>query len=68
MATLYDNYPDGVDGTHPYFNEPDQNVCNCLMHKPMEEIDGTWNVCPWCGTPIDWDGLCMADEYRREVH
>lgn len=44
------NYPMGVDGSHPYFNQPDPPEClNCGF-----ELEEDWRFCPHCGERIDW--------------
>ena len=51
MSTMFDNYPCGVDGSHPYFNEelperiPPWATCgNCGLRPACPEIQG----CYWC--------------------
>jgi len=39
-----DNYPDGIDGTHPHFNPPNDPECQCGA-----TLDWEWDYCPWCG-------------------
>lgn len=50
------NYPMGVDGTHPYFNQPDQQSDPyCPNDECMEPLtQWWWNYCPNCGHEIDW--------------
>ena len=46
------NYPDGIDGTHSYFNQPDPPECpngDCCV--PLER---DWEFCPGCGWHIPW--------------
>lgn len=47
-----DNYPMGVDGSHPYFNQDyDPPRCKrCGM-----ELDEEWSFCPWCGEKVEED-------------
>ena len=57
MATLYDNYPDGTwsgDPNAPWNQDEPPVCCDKLRYTKAEELDGTWNNCPWCGEPIDW--------------
>ena len=45
-----DYYGYGVDGSHPYFNQPDPPECpRCACR-----IEREWDWCPYCGTHIDW--------------
>lgn len=45
------NYPMGVNGSHPYFNQPDPPQCpSCAA-----DLDPDWRFCPWCGERIPWD-------------
>ena len=41
-----DNYPDGIDGSHPYFNTDDALYCD----ECGEELPDDYPYCPWCGT------------------
>jgi len=47
------NYPDGVDGSHPYFNPPP--VPECQNRDCMAELEFDWEFCPFCGWHIDWE-------------
>lgn len=47
------NYPDGVDGSHAYFNEP--NPPECMNSDCMADLETEWEFCPYCGMHIDWD-------------
>lgn len=51
-----DNYPMGVNGSHPYFNQPDPPECPHCCCELMEE----WHYCPMCGKPLDWDEIFGA--------
>ena len=42
-----DNYPDGIDGSHPYFNTDDALYCD----ECGEELPDDYPYCPWCGAP-----------------
>ena len=55
------NYPDGVDGTHDYFNDPDPP--ECPNSDCMATLDPDWEWCPYCGTHIDGED---ADWYAEE--
>ena len=46
------NYPDGVDGSHDYFNEPDPP--ECPNRDCMTTLEPEWEFCPGCGWHIDW--------------
>lgn len=47
-----DNYPDGVNGSHPYFNPPEPPECEeCGAEIEYDE----WKYCPFCGTKIRWN-------------
>lgn len=51
----FSNYPLGVDGSHPYFDEPtDPPECR----KCRRDVDPDWAYCPWCGEPAreEWPG------------
>lgn len=43
------NYPDGIDGRHPYFNPPPEPVCpECGMETELD-----WRFCPMCGERLE---------------
>lgn len=46
------NYPDGVDGSSDYFNEP--NPPECPNRDCMCQLELDWEYCPGCGWHIDW--------------
>lgn len=56
------NYPDGVDGSHPYFNEPDPP--ECLNRDCLATLERDWEFCPYCGWHIDWDEINSMDDYE----
>ena len=58
------NYPDGVDGSHAYFN--DDNPPECLNRDCMCTLEPDWEFCPSCGWHIDWGGIngVSADDYE----
>ncbi len=47
------NYPLGVDGTHPHFNEPDPPECQ--NRKCCATLEYEWEWCPYCGWHISWE-------------
>ena len=47
------NYPMGVDGSHPHFNQPDQPECQDKHCMATLELD--WEFCPFCGWHIEWE-------------
>jgi predicted amidophosphoribosyltransferase len=47
----YSNYPDGVNGSHPYFNPDEPPECR----KCHAEVDEEWAFCPWCGAELRGD-------------
>ena len=63
------NYPMGVDGSHPYFNQPDPP--ECMNEKCCASLETDWEFCPFCGMHIDWDayeeddGNWYAEEGER---
>lgn len=76
MSTLYDNYPCGVDGSHPYFNDeqplriPPWATCgNCGLRPACPEIQ-TYYWCDEgdCYVRSDWkacDEWLNGDEVGR---
>jgi predicted amidophosphoribosyltransferase len=54
------NYPMGVNGSHPYFNQPDAPECP----KCVADIEPDWEFCPYCGTHIDWAEI-RGEEWWR---
>lgn len=54
MATSYDNYPMGVNGSHDYFNQPDRPEWPECGELPDR---GEW-LCPTC----EWRGECEKSE------
>lgn len=52
------NYPMGVDGSHPYFNQPDPPICD--NPKCYADLDWEWRYCPWCGKKVE-DGEGRED-------
>ena len=55
MSSAYSNYPSGVDGSHPYFNQPDPP--ECPNRDCMATLEPEWEWCPYCGWHIDWDEI-----------
>ena len=51
--TIGENYPDGVNGSHPYFNPPACEYCGALLDE-----DGR---CPECGNAEDGMYDCWRD-------
>lgn len=51
------NYPDGVNGSHPYFNPEDGDCPDC-----GEFMSNDWNYCPYCGAELP--GAQMYDSRR----
>lgn len=50
-----DNYPMGVNGSDPYFNQPDPpDSPYCQNKECMEPLQYSWEFCPNCGWHIDW--------------
>lgn len=61
------NYPDTTYEYDPRapWNQPDPPVCDCMMYAKQDAVDGTWNYCPWCGDPIDWNRYDDVSEVWR---
>jgi hypothetical protein len=55
------NYPDGVDGSHAYFNQPDPP--ECMNRDCMATLEPDWEFCPFCGWHIDWDAYTQTSDY-----
>lgn len=52
---MNDNYPMGVNGSHPYFNQPDPpDAPYCQNKECMEPLERHWEFCPYCAWHIDW--------------
>ena len=58
VGTAYDNYPMGVNGSHPHFNQPD--APECQNRDCNATLEAGWEWCPYCGWHIDWDEVWKA--------
>ena len=49
----YSNYPDGIDGSHPYFNQPDapEETWECPECGYVAS-DDEMRYCPYCGIEL----------------
>lgn len=53
---MVSNYPDGINGSHPYFNPTDE--CPSCGENMLYD----WNYCPYCGCELP--GAQMYDSRR----
>lgn len=54
------NYPDGIDGSHPYFNVQDAECPEC--GEEVEYVE--WEYCPMCGTKLRRDEYLGCSPYE----
>jgi tRNA(Ile2) C34 agmatinyltransferase TiaS len=59
---MSDNYPAGVNESHPHFNPPDPPECpECEEDMEMPGGAADW-VCPKCGAEMDTMEAAEPDE------
>ena len=61
------NYPDTTYEYDPRapWNQDDPPACSHILHLKSSKVDGTWEFCPWCGEPIDWNRWDDVSEVWR---
>lgn len=57
------NYPMGVSGAHPYFNQPDEFFCPVCER----DVEPEWDFCPYCGANLEKGWLERRESEAEEA-